>query len=132
MATDKQIAANRRHAPKSTGRRTAAGKFCFSLHALRHGFYARHFVIFTEDDSAFGQFSRESVETMNHAAWRRRRVLEIVQARINQAVEQAIAQLEASSPLSWNALYPSSNPCAAPRLAKNFGSKQICQPLIPH
>jgi hypothetical protein len=106
MATDKQIAANRRNAQKSTGPRTAAGKFRSSLNALRHGLYARRFVLFTEDESAFRQFSREMVdlnqpananelelvETMIHAAWRRRRLSEIIQARINEAVHQAIAQ----------------------------------------
>jgi hypothetical protein len=37
MATEKQIAANRRNAQRSTGPRTAAGKSISSRNALRHG-----------------------------------------------------------------------------------------------
>lgn len=37
MATEKQIAANRRNAAKSTGPRTAAGKARSKMNALRHG-----------------------------------------------------------------------------------------------
>lgn len=106
MASEKQIAANRANAQKSTGPRTAAGKLRSSLNALRHGLYARRFIISTEDDAVFRDFSRQIVdenqpsnvnelqivETMIHAAWRRRRISEIIQARINEAVQQAIAQ----------------------------------------
>jgi hypothetical protein len=37
MATDKQVEANRRNAQRSTGPRTAAGKFNSSRNSLRHG-----------------------------------------------------------------------------------------------
>jgi hypothetical protein len=37
MATEKQIAANRVNAKKSTGPKTAAGRFMSSRNALRHG-----------------------------------------------------------------------------------------------
>jgi hypothetical protein len=37
MATAKQLAANRENAKRSTGPRTAAGKFTSSRNALRHG-----------------------------------------------------------------------------------------------
>jgi hypothetical protein len=37
MATEKQIAANRRNAQRSTGPRTAAGKSISSRNAFRHG-----------------------------------------------------------------------------------------------
>jgi hypothetical protein len=41
MATEKQIAANRRNAAKSSGPRTAAGKSRSKMNALRHGLAAR-------------------------------------------------------------------------------------------
>jgi hypothetical protein len=41
MATERQIAANRRNALKSTGPRTAAGKARVSRNGLRHGVRAR-------------------------------------------------------------------------------------------
>src|SRR5262245_13693746 len=40
MASERQIAANRRNAARSTGPRTASGKVRSSKNALRHGFAA--------------------------------------------------------------------------------------------
>jgi hypothetical protein len=37
LASEKQIAANRRNAAKSTGPRTEKGKACLRMNALRHG-----------------------------------------------------------------------------------------------
>jgi hypothetical protein len=42
MATEKQIAANRANARRSTGPKTAAGKKRASQNALRHGLAVRH------------------------------------------------------------------------------------------
>jgi hypothetical protein len=45
MATDRQIAANRRNAQKSTGPASPAGKARSRYNALKHGFCAEHFEI---------------------------------------------------------------------------------------
>lgn len=44
MASERQIAANRRNALKSTGPRSRAGKAKVAANALRHGLAARRFV----------------------------------------------------------------------------------------
>ena len=53
MATEKQIAANRRNAKKSTGPRTPAGKARASLNALRHGLRAGTLILPDEDPAEF-------------------------------------------------------------------------------
>ena len=55
MATDKQIAANRRNAQKSTGPRTLEGKAKSSRNALKHGLasISKHAFLSVEDKSAF-------------------------------------------------------------------------------
>ena len=49
MATDRQIAANRANALKSTGPRTPEGKAASSANALKSGIYARDTVVAGED-----------------------------------------------------------------------------------
>ena len=58
--TDKQIAANRRNAAKSTGPKTAGGKATASRNAIKHGLLAREIVI----DAGEGAESREEFETV--------------------------------------------------------------------
>jgi len=58
MATDKQIAANRRNARLSTGPRTAAGKARSSLNALRHGLRARSAILPGESRPVFRRLFR--------------------------------------------------------------------------
>src|SRR5690348_8184583 len=53
MATEAQIAANRRNSQKSTGPRTDAGKAASSQNATKHGLYAETLVIDDEDADAF-------------------------------------------------------------------------------
>jgi hypothetical protein len=48
MATERQIAANRRNASKSTGPKTSAGKHCASANSYRHGLSVR-----TDDEDNF-------------------------------------------------------------------------------
>jgi len=53
MATEKQVAANRRNAQKSTGPRTPAGKARSSLNNLRHGLRAGTLILPDEDPAEF-------------------------------------------------------------------------------
>src|SRR5262249_50505137 len=52
MATERQIAANRRNALKSTGPRTPEGKARSSRNAVKHGAYARSLPLTPEDRAA--------------------------------------------------------------------------------
>ena len=89
MATEKQIAANRANALRSTGPKTPVGKAIVSRNGLKHGFCANHATIGIEDDSGFrsildaltsdlkpeGEFECLHVHTMAVAEWRHRRAL---------------------------------------------------------
>ncbi|MBM3759418.1 MAG: hypothetical protein FJW36_04140 [Acidobacteria bacterium] len=102
MASDKQIAANRRNALNSTGPRTRAGKLKTSLNALRHGMYSEKYIVKTEDESAFQSFAQgflaefdpqtpsefELVDTLIQTAWRRRRVSALIASKINEALDE--------------------------------------------
>jgi len=99
MATAKQIAANRRNALRSTGPRTAAGRFASSRNALRHGLTARRAVVCDEDAHHFQRFRAEMrtalaprgareellAETAVEAAWRLRRAARAEAAFFNRA-----------------------------------------------
>ena len=55
MTSEKQAAANRRNAAKSTGPQTESGKARSSGNALKHGLSAEQVVIFGEDPAAFAR-----------------------------------------------------------------------------
>jgi hypothetical protein len=57
MATDRQIAANRLNARKSTGPRTAEGRERVRRNAVRHGLTARTVVAAFEDENEFKAFT---------------------------------------------------------------------------
>ena len=61
MATDKQMAANRRNAAKSTGPRTEEGKAVASQNALIHGLRARTLVLPFENPAEFEQLCHELI-----------------------------------------------------------------------
>lgn len=97
MSTNKQIAANRRNALRSTGPRTSEGKARSSKNALGHGLTAaKHIVLEGEDpeefialrDALFNDFepqTRLEVDCLNRIAvtiWRLRRVPEFEAALI--------------------------------------------------
>ncbi len=106
MATDKQIAANRRNAQKATGPKSAEGKFKSSLNALRLGLYSHTFVIKAEDEQVFQNFSAvfidefkpqtpselELLEQLIITAWCRRRLAGLINQRINNAIDNVSAQ----------------------------------------
>ena len=84
MATEKQIAANRRNASKSTGPRTPAGKAVSSRNNTRHNLLAKSFVLKSECSDRFEAFVESFyaeynpstptetalVDTMATARWR--------------------------------------------------------------
>ncbi len=88
MATDKQIAANRRNALMSTGPRSLAGKRKSSLNALKHGLTTTQTTLPGEDPVEFSQMraamfsslypqgvlENQLVERMASLIWRLRRV----------------------------------------------------------
>ena len=56
MATERQIAANRRNARKSTGPRTLEGKARSRLTALQHGLTAQHAVLQSAEEERSSNF----------------------------------------------------------------------------
>jgi hypothetical protein len=61
MATDKQIAANRRNAKKSTGPRTEQGKLHSRTNAFRHGLTAETVIKFIENADEYTAFEKAIV-----------------------------------------------------------------------
>jgi len=100
MATEKQIAANRANAKKSTGPRTPEGKARSSLNAVQHGLTARRPVLPNEDRAAFESFARGLrkdlrpagpvqallVEEVIDAAWKMRRAADAQQRVVRHAL----------------------------------------------
>jgi len=91
MASEAQIAANRRNAEKSTGPRTEDGKASVARNALRHGLRAEKVLTFDETNGDFQAFLDEQraafepadaieeqlVERIAFCAWRLRRIYRI-------------------------------------------------------
>ncbi len=65
MATEAQIAANRRNAEKSTGPRTADGKAVVAQNAVQHGLLAREGVLRGEDAEEFERHREMLLEQLN-------------------------------------------------------------------
>lgn len=64
MASEKQIAANRRNAAKSTGPRTAGGKAASSRNALKHGVLSKQALSEYEDIQTFQTLLAKLVEEL--------------------------------------------------------------------
>jgi hypothetical protein len=111
--TEAQRAARRANARKSTGPRTAAGKFRSSLNSLRHGAYAKTFTLKTEDQARFQSVIDDYIANFAPqsfaASWRRRRIATIINEKINQAINTVFAQV----------VQPSVQP--APKPVPNYG-----------
>jgi hypothetical protein len=98
MATERQIAANRRNAERSTGPRTAAGKERSRRNALRHGLAAEQILLIDESADDFAGFAaalRASWDPVGEAEevlcerivlgnWRMRRVWRAEAAAMNE------------------------------------------------
>src|SRR4051812_19605418 len=106
MATDKQIAANRANALKSTGPRTPEGKATCSQNASRHHRLAESTLYASENAKRFyafverfyrefqprGTTERNLVDTMAAARWRILRMSSLEAAGIDREVRVLRAQ----------------------------------------
>ena len=66
MATDKQIAANRRNAMKSTGPKTEEGKLRARQNAFRHGLTAETVVTALENADDYARFEERITADLTH------------------------------------------------------------------
>jgi hypothetical protein len=103
MATEKQIAANRTNAKKSTGPSTEEGKTRTSLNALRHGLTGQVTLMPEEDRAAFTKFCAAIVQSLNPSNALQRQVAQSIAEdnwRLNRmrAMEDNILALGHSSP----------------------------------
>lgn len=64
MATQKQLAANRANALKSTGPKTKKGKSVSKLNAMKHGLQAEHLLLPGEDERDFHDLQDELFEAL--------------------------------------------------------------------
>lgn len=100
MASEKQIAANRRNAGKSTGPRTTEGKAASSRNALKHGLLSKQAVSDLEDTSAFNALLAQLVDELEPVSviecalveriaillWRERRLAQAETVQIDEAI----------------------------------------------
>jgi hypothetical protein len=101
MATETQVAANRRNAGRSTGPRTAAGKAVANQNALSHGLTAEQIVLFDERAEDLARFRQELRQALDPAdemeeqlaeritlcAWRLRRAARLEAGLVNSEAE---------------------------------------------
>ena len=91
MASEREIAANRKNALMSTGPRTKRGKAIVGKNALRHGLTAQEILVPGESEDEFeglvqrliaefqpeGEFEQQLVERIAACLWRQRRIYRI-------------------------------------------------------
>jgi len=104
MTSEKQKAANRANAQKSTGPRTANGRARSAQNALRHGLTATTSILPDEDEAAFGALhermlhyfepisilEEELVEDLVRVLWRLRRVPQVEAGIFQEADHRAM------------------------------------------
>lgn len=120
MATERQTAANRRNAQKSTGPTSEAGKAASSTNGTTHGFAARRFVLSIEERPEFDQL-RDSlldehqpagptelfqIDQMAEAMWRLRRLRATESAYLDNEMERhaSNARCDYRKPGPWDRL----------------------------
>ncbi|MBV8772194.1 MAG: hypothetical protein JO166_07680 [Deltaproteobacteria bacterium] len=106
MSNDRQIAANRRNAQRSTGPRSAAGKARVSMNPLKHGLTAREVVLPNESPEEFdsfrsgllaeiapvGNLEGALAEEIVIYLWRRRRVAIFEAALYRRGLQELIVE----------------------------------------
>jgi hypothetical protein len=104
MATEKQIAANRHNAAKSTGPRTTVGKAASSRNALKHGVLSKRALSEHEDTQAFVTLLGKLVEELEPISviectlveriaillWREKRLAETEAREIDRIVDSSM------------------------------------------
>lgn len=102
MTSEKQIAANRRNAMKSTGPRTPEGKRRVSRNALKHGLLSQELLIEGEDAEQFAAFRQGMLEQLEPegelehmladrviaAAWRLRRAVRMERGVVEEGLRR--------------------------------------------
>ena len=78
MATEKQIAANRRNAQKSTGPKTAEGKYKVRFNAVKHGMTASAAVLPFEDANSYDELRQALMDDYHPANSREHMLVEMI------------------------------------------------------
>ena len=145
MATEKQIAANRRNAKKSTGPRTQLGKTIASINSQKHGLTAQTTVIHSESQAEFDLYREQMLDELAPVSpmesmlaerivtlsWRLKRAGRIQ----NQAID-ALNAANTSSPLAKLTQSLSNPSASAPELAlgrmaiKDFANARVLDRLL--
>jgi len=92
MATDRQIAANRRNAQKSTGPRTPEGKARSRFNGLKHGLAGRHLLIPVAQSRDFAAFREPLLDYLRPANAREIRLANQIVAGLWRAERCQFAQ----------------------------------------
>lgn len=118
MATEKQLAANRENAKRSTGPRTPGGKYISSQNAVTHGLFAESILLPDESTERFNalhaaylkafmpdsQEALDLVETVTVSRWRLRRIWTLEAANLTLEQRNQAGATEDEDPPTRTAL----------------------------
>jgi len=121
MATEAQVAANRRNAEKSTGPRTPEGKAVVAQNAVKHGLLAGHDVIRGEDREEFELYREELFWELNPVGTMESRLAERI-----VSLAWRLRRAERIQNEAFDALLAKASPLA--RLTQSLRSKGADQP----